>query len=134
MWLIVFLTVCTVFDIKTRTLPVWFMILGNVAAVVFRILNWRQENVLWLGGIVIGIVFLLLSKWTKEGLGYGDSWMILILGISLGFRDMLILLSIALICSGLLAVILLARGGWSKKISFPFIPFLMVGYVGVLYL
>lgn len=78
--------------------------------------------------------FLMLSKWTREGLGYGDSWMILILGISLGLWDILLLLSIALTCSGILAGILLIKGKWSKKVSFPFIPFLMVGYVGVLYL
>lgn len=76
----------------------------------------------------------MLSKWTREGLGYGDSWMILILGISLGLWDILLLLSIALICSGILAIMLLIRGKWSRKVSFPFVPFLMLGYVGVLYL
>ena len=133
-WVIIFLFICTVLDIKTRRLPVWFMIVGNVAAVVFRLLNWGQNTALWIGGIVIGIVFLLLSKWTKEGFGYGDSWMILILGISLGLWDILLLLSIALSCAGLLALFLLARGKWSQKVAFPFVPFLMLGYVGVLYL
>lgn len=134
MWIIIFLLVCTILDMKTRKIPVWFMLLGSAAAVVFRIVNWGQDTATWVGGIVIGIFFLMLSKWTREGLGYGDSWMILILGISLELWDILLLLSIALTCSGILAGILLIKGKWSKKVSFPFIPFLMVGYVGVLYL
>lgn len=134
MWIIVFLVICTILDIKTRSLPVWFMIVGNIAAVVFRLFNWNQRPGLWLGGMAIGLIFLLVSKWTKEGFGYGDSWMILILGISLGLWDILLLLGIALTCSGVLACVLLIKGGWSRKISFPFIPFLMLGYVGVLYL
>lgn len=134
MWIIIFLLVCTVLDVKTRKLPVWFMLLGSVAAVAFRAINLGEDTVTWVGGIIIGIFFLMLSKWTGEGLGYGDSWMILILGISLGLWDILLLLSIALISSGILAVMLLIRGKWSRKVSFPFIPFLMLGYVGVLYL
>lgn len=134
MWLIIFLLVCTILDLKTRKLPVWFMFLGSTAAIIFRIVNWDSDAINWFGGIIIGIFFLMLSKWTREGLGYGDSWMILILGISLGLWDILLLLSIALICSGILALMLLIKGKWSRKVSFPFVPFLMLGYVGVLYL
>ena len=132
MWIIIFLFICTVLDIKTRRLPVWIMIIGSVAAILFRLLNWGNHTALWIGGMLIGCLFLLLSRWTKEGFGYGDSWMILILGISLGLWDILFLLSIALTCSGILAIMLLEKGHWSKKISFPFVPFLMLGYVGVL--
>lgn len=134
MWVIIFLLICTVIDIKTRKLPVWFMVVGTILAVIFRFLNWGQDTIVWMGGILIGVAFLLLSKYTKEEFGYGDSWMILILGISLGLWDVLLLLSIALTCSGLLALVLLKGEGWSRKVSFPFVPFLMLGYVGVLYL
>lgn len=134
MWVIVFLMICTAIDMKTRKLPIWFLSVGTILAVIFRLLNWGQDTAVWIGGILIGAAFLLLSRCTKEEFGYGDSWMILILGISLGLWDVLLLLGIALTCAGLVALVLLKKKSWSRKVSFPFVPFLMLGYVGVLYL
>ena len=134
MWIGIFLTACTVFDLKTRRLPVWLMIMGSVTAVIFRISHWEDGALLWLGGMLTGMFFIAVSWRTGEQVGYGDSWMILILGLYLGLWDVLWLLSIAFTCSGIVAVILLIKGKWSKKVSFPFIPFLMLGYMGVAWL
>lgn len=89
---------------------------------------------LWLGGAGVGILFFVVSKFTKEAIGYADSWMILLLGIYLGLWDILWLLSISLIISGIVAVILLIKFKYSRKIAFPFIPFLAIAYIGVMWL
>lgn len=43
--------------------------------------------------MTVGILFLLISKVTEEGFGYGDSLAILILGIYLGFWGLIGVLS-----------------------------------------
>lgn len=89
---------------------------------------------LWIGGAGIGILFFFISKYTREAIGYGDSWIILLLGIYLGLWDLLWLLSIAFTVTGVLAVFLLAFRKCSRKITIPFVPFLTLAYVGVMYL
>ena len=37
-----------------------------------------------MGGVLIGIVFWLISKYSNETIGYGDSWIISLMGIYLG--------------------------------------------------
>lgn len=79
----------------------------------------------------MGTVFLLVSRWTKEAVGYADSWLIFILGLGLGIRKLLIVLSVAFFCSGILAAVLLFQKQKRKK-EIAFIPFLLVGYLGVI--
>lgn len=132
MWVLIFLTICALIDIRKRQIPVWLLILASVCLSIFRILHWRESTVVWLGGIAVGIVFLIVSKLTDEALGYGDSWMILLLGIYLGVWDLLWLLSIAFLLSAIMAAIVLFKNKWSRKAAFPFVPFLAVSYMGVL--
>lgn len=132
MWVLIFLTICALIDIRKRQIPVWLLILASVCLSIFRILHWRESTIVWLGGIAVGIVFLIVSKLTDEALGYGDSWMILLLGIYLGVWDLLWLLSIAFLLSAIMAAIVLFKNKWSRKAAFPFVPFLAVSYMGVL--
>ncbi|MEG0590677.1 MAG: prepilin peptidase, partial [Lachnospiraceae bacterium] len=66
------------------------------------------------------------------GLGYGDSWMILLLGSFLGFWKLLSLLGIAFLLSGGMAALCIGKKKWNRKQALPFIPFLAVGYMMVL--
>lgn len=132
MWVFLFLSGCALIDLRTRKLPVWILVLASGVVVVFRICHWEKHTFLWLGGIAVGAVFLLVSKLTDEALGYGDSWMIMLLGIYLGLWDVLLLLSMAFLLSGMMALVFLIRNKWSKKVSFPFVPFLALSYMGVM--
>lgn len=101
---------------------------------VYRIWNWEGGALLWLGGAGVGALFLAVSRISDEALGYGDSWLILFLGILLGLRDILWLLSMAFMLSGAFSIVLLMRNRYSRKMSFPFVPFLALAYMGVMYL
>lgn len=83
---------------------------------------------------MVGVLFLIISKCTKEAIGYGDSWMILLLGVYLGLWNILWLLSIAFVLSGVMSAFVLRKNKYFSKVSFPFIPFLAVSYAGVMYL
>lgn len=134
MWILMWLTGCALIDIRKREIPVWILVLASAGIGIFRVLHWENNTAVWIGGIVVGVVFLLVSRFTEEALGYGDSWIILLLGIYLGLWDVLWLLSIAFMLSGVVAAVVLFRHSWSRKAAFPFIPLLAVSYIGVMYL
>lgn len=134
MWLLIFLAVCAYMDLKTGYLPAWLLTFASVGVGIYRICNWQGHTALWLGGVGIGIAFLLFSRWTEESLGYGDSWLILLLGGAIGFWNLLWLLSIAFALSGVVSLFLLTVRKCSKTTAFPFVPLLAVSYAGVMYL
>ncbi|MDO5883059.1 hypothetical protein [Ligilactobacillus animalis] len=64
---------------------------------------------------------LLWANWTKK-LGYGDTFVILVLGITLGDQTLASILFIASLTA-------LIYAKYTKQHAFPFVPFLSVGYL-----
>lgn len=134
MWALIFLFVCSLVDIRWRALPVWLLSCGTISAIVYRVFQWNDQPAVWMGGALIGCLFLGISKWTKEGLGYGDSWLIVTLGLYLGFWEILWLLCIAFFVAGFVALCYLVKRNYSRTAGIPFVPCLLIGYLGVMYL
>ena len=72
----------------------------------------------------------LCSWFTQESFGYGDSILILILGILSGGWNLLWILFAAFLIASVYGGIMIARKKYTRKNSFPFIPFLTVAYLG----
>lgn len=121
-------------DIRKRSLPVWTLYAVEILVMIWGV--WKQEVVWWeiAGGILIGAVFLGISKWTGEALGYADSGLILILGSYLGMWQLMILLLIAFSVAAFYAAMGMVIGNFYRKFSVPFIPFLTLGYLWVVFL
>ena len=121
-------------DIRKRSLPVWTLYAVEILVMIWGV--WKQEVVWWeiAGGILIGAVFLGISKWTGEALGYADSGLILILGSYLGMWNLMILLLIAFSVAAFYAAMGMVIGNFHRKFSVPFIPFLTLGYLWVVFL
>lgn len=85
----------------------------------------------YLAGLVIGSLFIVISKATREGLGYGDSWLMCILGGYLGIWSMLELLVVTWMLTAVVAGIILARSRFKKRTSMPLVPLITVGYIAV---
>lgn len=81
-------------------------------------------------GGLCGGVFLFLSWFTQESFGYGDSILILILGILSGGWNLLWILFAAFLIASVYGGIMIARKKYTRKKSFPFIPFLTIAYLG----
>ena len=81
-------------------------------------------------GLGCGIVFLMISKWSQEGIGYGDSWMILNMGIFLGIWNLLGMLMLAFLVAAMAAGAGLWSGKWKRTTRMSFYPFLLIGYLG----
>jgi len=126
---LLFLMIAAFRDIQTRRISAYALSFGAVLSIVYQIFLGKMDVWLVTGGVITGALFLILSKITQEGMGYGDSILILILGIYLGFHQLIFVLSSAfflLLCVSIPAL-------WSRKMSrkytLPFLPFLMGGYV-----
>lgn len=103
-----------------------------VIAIMGVILHIFEGGLMWisaLSGALIGVVFLLIAKITREGIGYGDGWMITATGIVLGFRRNFLLLCCALILCAIVSVFLLIFRKAGKKTELPFVSFLFPAFV-----
>lgn len=106
-----------------------FGILGLLFHLIFKRLS--IENLL--GGLLIGAGLLLISWLSGEQIGYGDGLLFLVTGIFLGFWDNMILLWGAAILMGLVSLFLYLTGKIGRKERIPFIPFVLLAYVLLLF-
>ena len=123
------LSVLSIVDIQFRKVPVEILAAANLAVLVYQIMFQREDLWLVLGGVAVGFVFLGISWASRQTVGYGDSWAILILGIFLGLWGVLEVLAAAFLLLTLVSVVLLARKRMSRRLSVPFYPFLAAGYL-----
>lgn len=131
LWLVFFLGIASVWDLVKREVPVWYLTVGTLVAIVWQIFGYKGEELLLLFGGLTGIFFFFMSRCTGQAFGYGDSWMILILGITLGIWRLLVALGIAFLGAALIAGIGIASKRLTRKSRIPFFPFLFIGYLGV---
>ena len=121
-------------DWKRRQISVnllWILSVFSLAAVLIT----KRNSVLEiLGGLGIGLFFLFVSYITKEKIGYGDSWLVIVLGIYLGGNKLIKLMLIASFTASLVSLIYGMLRKWNRNTSLPFIPFMMLAFVGVLFL
>lgn len=119
--------ICLLTDIRQRRIyksVVWgylfLTLLGHV-----RNGTLSPETVL--GGMVPGILCLMISWISRQGLGYGDSLLIAVCGISIGEKICAGLVLAAFFWSGIWALFLFRFARTNRKREMPFMPFLMLG-------
>jgi len=127
------LSAATVSDMKKKAISVRILVvltfLSVIAAVVQKLNPWELA-----GGVGTGILFFLISQCTGEEIGYGDSWLILILGIYAGVSKLILILFAASFGAGIFSLIFCVVYKWNRRYSIPFIPFLTAAFIGVMYL
>ena len=101
-------------DIKYQKISTEYLLVGSCAAILYRALFGRMHWSVWVAGLGCGIVFLMISKWSQEGIGYGDSWMILNMGIFLGIWNLLGMLMLAFLVAAMAAGAGLWSGKWKR--------------------
>ena len=74
----------SVTDLLYRKVSGELLAAAGIGAVIFQICYGKCNVWILGGGIAVGLCFLGISRLTGEGIGYGDSIMILLLGIYLG--------------------------------------------------
>ena len=123
-----------IMDWKKKELPLWLLSGMSACIVIFAMCC--KDTSLWhrLAGAALGVLFFLISKVTKEAIGYGDSWLILLLGIHMGISRALQVLFAASLLAALFALFYLWICKWKRNATLPFVPFLAIAYLGVMFL
>lgn len=80
------------------------------------------------------VLFYVLARLTREGIGMGDVKIIAVLGWILGLSTTLIVVLFALLMCTVVSVFLLMRKKKNKNDTVPFGPFLFLGYILMLLL
>jgi len=132
--LLAFLGLNTVSDIRCKKILVWsawvFGIFGFGYCLVVGELTLEQG----LMALLPGIAFIIISRITKESLGYGDGIIVLVMGVYLSIQKLIGSLVLALLLAAIWSIVLLVFFKKRKQEEFPFVPFVLLGYIGGLLL
>jgi leader peptidase (prepilin peptidase)/N-methyltransferase len=127
------LLVLSVMDVMFKRIPLLIVVGLIITALLSGLVLEPINGVLMATGAVVGLAFLVISKVTEEKIGYGDSLLILALGIFLGFWKVMIVALVAFFGSALFAIIMVICRKKSRKASFPFVPFIALSYILVVF-
>jgi len=130
----ILLAMCSVSDWKRKTIPVILLVVLSVAVAIIALCCDGVSMRLRAGGAFLGLLFLFISKVTKEAIGYGDSWLILLLGIHKGYLCAIEVLFVASLLAGIVSLFFLWKHHWKRTSTLPFVPFLNISYLGVMLL
>lgn len=120
-------------DWKKREILLWSVCVYVVFGIGWTISKeriWQEYIVL----LVMGVFLFLVSVCTRGALGLGDVWTILILGLVMEQEKYLWTVLAAWVGAAVFSSILLILKKAGKKTEIPFIPFLLAGYIGGLFL
>lgn len=124
----IFLLICTFQDMKTGKISGYlillFGIVGIIVDIIFKI-PWQM----CISGILPGLGILVFGKLSKEQIGYGDGFVMSVMGLFLSGRENISLFLTALFLCSLCTIILFLKGKIRRQMTFPFLPFLTIGFV-----
>ncbi|MCM1121121.1 MAG: prepilin peptidase [Eubacterium sp.] len=133
MWIEIFLFlllgICAVIDGIKREIPIVVVWLGIAAAVILRLQgtigegSWRLAVL----SVIPGVIFWMLSLVTGEKVGYGDGWLLVMIGLFAGLWKCFLILLIGLLAESVAMLVLLAVRRISRDHRVPFAPFLLLG-------
>ena len=132
--MLIFLGIAAWGDWKKRTISVNLLIVLSVFSIAAVFVTKRCSVLEVLGGLGLGLFFVFVSYITEEKIGYGDSWLITVLGVYLGGTKLLELMLIASLAASLGSLLYGTLRKWNRNAALPFIPFMLLAFVGVLLL
>lgn len=131
-----------IIDRHTRKIPNLIVLISLAAGALLLLAEFIccRENFLaalvtsGVGACVCLVLFYILGRLTKDGIGMGDIKLITALGWIMGLGSTIFVVLSAMILCSLFAVVLLLGKKKNKNDSVPFGPFLFFGYIILLLL
>jgi len=129
----IWLFLCSFQDIRRKEIHIMLLFVGIVMAFigVFQVNGTIENRIL---GVTLGGILLGMNVITRGQIGVADGIIVGILGITLGFYTCSGILLMALFVSAIVSLILIILKKAKRKTTIPFVPFLLLGYLGVLVL
>ena len=125
------------YDLKWKKIPLWFILLGILAGVVFKVIQikvWGPES--WSGVIadlIPGICAICMARIWEDRIGVGDGLVLLVTGLFLSAEQTFFVAVVGLLLATLFGVGMLVLKRGTLQTTLPFVPFLAVGGVIVLW-
>ncbi|CEP66035.1 Prepilin type IV endopeptidase, peptidase domain [Moorella glycerini] len=120
-------------DLRTYMIPDSLVLVGLGCGLLFLPLGevyWPEALV---GAALGGGILFLIAAASRGGMGGGDVKLGLVLGLFLGWQQVLVALFLAILAGALMGVILIALGRKRRRDALPFAPFLTAGTLGALW-
>lgn len=134
--LFLLLAVCAVTDGIRKEIPLALVWIGIVFAVICQIWGGMEEGT-WMEivlSVLPGVAFWGISRISGGKVGYGDGWMLVMIGLFTDLRRCFMILLVGLMLESAMALILLALRRISTDKEMPFAPFLLLGMGVVVWL
>lgn len=124
-----FLAVCAVFDGIWKKIPLVVVWLGILTAVLLHLEGAMGEETWLVVGLSLapGGMFWFLSFLSEEKVGYGDGWVLLMIGLFLGVGRCFLILLTGLTAETFVMLVLLVFRKVHRNKKVPFVPFLLLG-------
>ncbi|MDE7062253.1 MAG: hypothetical protein K2O73_03290 [Lachnospiraceae bacterium] len=128
------LGICSVEDIYRQKVHSVVVLLFGIVGVMVHLLQRQISIYSILAGAAIGVLVMLLSRMAKGMVGVGDGLVLMVTGIYLGGTGNMQLLCGGLILTAICGLGLLAFFRRRRTDTIPFVPFLLLSYMGMLWL
>lgn len=114
-------------DLRTREVSLKAAAAAGAAAVVVCLPESSQSAASLAAGMLPGVCLLAAAWATREKIGYGDGWVLLVCGLYMGAARALAVLMTALLLACPAALYRLVFQKADKNTTMAFVPFLLAG-------
>lgn len=123
-----YLFVQGIWDMKIKKIPLWISLGFGIFSFFYSVFCQREWISFWTA-LIPGGICLLLSRCTREEIGYGDGVLLCSLGMFYTLEELLCICMSAFLFAGAAGLILLLFLKKSRKFELPFVPFIFLGWV-----
>ncbi len=135
-WIVlIFLFVGMLWDIKKKAVPKIYLVVWAIGAITYLILEiTSNKNIgsIFLA-VIPGVVVLILSLITGEQIGLGDGLILLCVGCFQGMKDVLCMLFFSFVILTVVLILLLVMRRVGRTSRVPFVPFMFLGQLMVMF-
>lgn len=127
--LLVFLIISAGIDIKRKEVSIVLTGTFAAVAVIWNLTHEELPIMIWICGIIPGLLLLAAGWATRGAVGSGDGFVIGVCGLFLGVWANMELLLIALFLAALYSMVLIVFKRVKRNHTIAFIPCVLLGYI-----
>lgn len=131
--ILMFLGISAGIDFRKKEISLWLTAIVGLVGLVYSVWSGRDVSTVFLA-LGAGGFLLFLSVITHGEIGMGDGWILMVLGLFLDAEEIMETLCIGFLAAAAVSLILLVVLKKGRKTEIPFVPFLLLGYVGGMFL